>query len=571
MALTETRPETTVGPDGEATSPATLDGLIGSSDHKTIGRAWIALGLIVAVGAAVITAIAGFEATSLADYAIVEDGEEFTQVWSLGRELLLLGGIVPILIGLATYLTPLQIGAPAMAFPRGAAGAFWTWLLGVALLVASYLLNGGPGGGQSDFVVLWAVSLGMILAALVWAMVVIATTILGARTQGMLLERVPHTTWSFLVFSLIGLLALPIMMAELVVVYVQVRHGFLPLGARDGLTGVLDGLSLAPGLYWVGIPLLGMAVDMIGVHTEAPVRSHRAVMAAIGLFGILAYGMDYFAMASLRALDFNHELLALTLALGVLPVLAVLGLAGSSLRGGKLNLNPPLVGSLVAGLLLLLATAVSLLGLAEPVALFLAEDLDVGIDLDRLLVLNGTTFHDGVRGIVMGAAVVIVIAALHHWATKIWGRRAAQPLGFLAILAAAGGAVLWGAGGILSGVDDQAAYPVSTLVGGENVEAFNVLAWLGMLLVLVGALVGLISVAGAIVGSGSPKPDPWTGTTLEWLAASPPSAGNFRSPPVVASAFPLEDMAREAEAGSPAADTSGDPDDSTASDDAEEA
>ncbi|MEL7156292.1 MAG: cbb3-type cytochrome c oxidase subunit I [Actinomycetota bacterium] len=564
MALTETRPETTMGPDGEETSPATLDGFIGSSDHKTIGRAWIALGLIMLVGAAVITAVAGFEATSLSGYDIVEDGEEFTQVWSLGRELLLLGGIVPILIGLATYLVPLQIGAPAIAFPRGAAGAMWTWLLGVALLIGSYLLNGGPGGGQTDFVVLWAVSLGMMLAALTWAMVVIATTILGARTQGMVLERVPHTTWSFLVFSLIGLLALPIMMAELVLIYVQVRHGFLPLGARDGLTGVLSGLSLAPGVYWVGIPLLGMAVDMIGVHTEAPVRAHRPIMMAVGLFGILAYGMDYFAMGSGRALDFNNELLALTLALGVLPVLAVLGLAGSSLRGGKLNITPPLVGSLVAGLLLLLATIVSLLGLAEPVALFLAEDLDANVDLDRLLVLNGTTFHDGVRGIVMGAAVVIVIAALHHWSTKIWGRRAAQPLGFLAILAAAAGAVLWGAGGVLAGVDDQAAYPVSTLVGGENVETFNVLAWVGMLLVLVGAVVGLGSVAGAIVGSGARRGDAWTGTTLEWLAASPPTTGNFGSPPVVASAFPLEDLAAAGEAET-AVDADG------ASNDAEEA
>ncbi len=543
MALTETRPETEVGPAAEPSSPATLDGLVGSSDHKTIGRAWITLGLLVLIAGVAVTAVAGFEATSLSGFTIVEDGEMFTQIWSMGRELLLLGGIVPILIGLATYLVPLQIGAPAIAFPRGAATAFWTWFIGVDLLVIAYILNGGPGGGVEDMVVLWALALGMILAGLTLAMIIIATTILGARAQGMTMERVPQTTWSFLVFSLIGIFTLPMIIAELVLVYVQARYGFLPLGGREGLTSVLAGLSLAPGVYWAAIPVLGMAVDAIGVHTGQPVRSHRQVMAAVGFLGTLAFGMDFFAMASVRVIDFNHELLIIAIGLSVLPVLGVLGLSGSSIRSGKLRINPALVGSLVAGLLILLATAVSLLGLIEPVALFLAEDLDLNIDLDALLVLNGTAFHDGVRGLVLGAVVVGLIAGLHHWSSKIWGRRAAQPLGFLAVLASAAGALLWGAGGVLAGVDDQAAYPVSVLTGGENVAAFNTLAWVGMLLLLGGTLVGLLSVAGPLTGTSGRTGDAWTGSTLEWLADSPPSVGNFDAPPVVASANPVADLA----------------------------
>ncbi|MEM9615850.1 MAG: cbb3-type cytochrome c oxidase subunit I [Actinomycetota bacterium] len=556
MALTETRPETDVVPAGEPSPSATLDGLIGSSDHKTIGRAWIVLGLLVLVVGAAVSAVAGFEATSLSGYTVVDDGEMFTQIWSMGRELLLLGGIVPILIGLATYLVPLQIGAPAIAFPRGAAVSFWTWFIGVDLLVIAYVLNGGPGGGVEDMVVLWALSLGMILAGLTLAMVIIAATILGARAQGMVLERVPQTTWSFLVFSLIGIFTLPIIIAELVMVYVQARYGFLPLGERNRLTGVLAGLSLAPGIYWPAIPVLGMAVDAIGVHTGRPVKAHRQVMLAVGFLGTMAFGMDFFAMASVRTIDFNHELLIVAVGLSVLPVLGVLGLSGSSIRGGRPKINAPLAGSLIAGLLILLATAVSLLGLLEPIALFLADDLGLNVDLNAVLVLNGTAFHDGVRGLVLGAVVVGLIAGLHHWSTKIWGRRAAQPLGFLAILAAAGGAVFWGAGGVLAGVDDQAAYPVSVLTGGGNVAAFNTLAWIGMLLLLAGTVVGLLSVAGPIIGAGSRDDDPWTGATLEWLAGSPPSVGNFDVPPVVTSATPVADLADE-EADETDAETTG--------------
>ena len=529
-----------MAPDVSALS-MTLDGLIGSADHKTIGRGWISAGLLFLVAATVITVLAGFEATDFGSFAIVEDGDQFAQVWSLGRELLLFGAIVPILIGLATYLVPLQVGAPAVVFARGAAGAFWTWLLATGLLIGAYLLNGGPGGGRADFVVLWAIALGVMVVSLAWAMITIATTILAARTRGMTLERVPLTTWSFLVFSIVGLLSLPVLIVELVVIYVQVRHGFLPLGSRLGLTGVLESMSLAPIVYWVALPVLGMAVDIIGVHTSQPVRAHRPVMVAIGALGVLVYSADHFGLASVRLIDLNHELLVIAIAASVLPVFAVLVMSANSLRRGKVRITTALVGALISVLVLLLAAAASLLALGEPVALFINDDTSASLSLDNLLVLNGTTFHDGIRGMVLGAVIVAIVAALHHWAPKLWGRRLSETLGMASILAAAGGAVLWGLGAILAGIDDQAAYPVATLVGGGNVELYNMIAAIGMVLVAIAAIALTVNVLGAAFGSNSNDGDGWSGTTLEWATSSPPPFGNFDSPPVVRSATPLLD------------------------------
>ncbi|MGI9612643.1 MAG: cbb3-type cytochrome c oxidase subunit I [Acidimicrobiales bacterium] len=543
MALTETRPETDAPAAAEQAATTTLDGLLGSADHKTIGRFWIAAGLFTAVAALVVSVVASFEATDLGSFAVVEDGQQFTQIWSLGRELLLFGAIVPILVGLATFLVPLQIGAPSVAFARGAAGAFWTWFAATDLFILSYLLNGGPGGGREDFVVLWAASLGVMLAAILWALIIIATTILGARTVGMSLDRVPNATWSFLVFSLIGLVALPVILTELVMVYIAVRHGQLPLEARDGLIGVLTPSNIPPSLYWVAVPLLGMSADMIGVHTGRPVRMHKPVLVAIGLLGILAYGMHYFGFASVRPLVFDNGLLVVTIAAAILPILAVLGLAGDSVRNGSPKLTTPLAGALVSGLLLLLGAAVSLLGLIEPIALFLHRETAIDIDLDRLLILNGTTFHDGIRGLVLGAVLVAIIGALHHWAPKLFGRRMAESLGMGAVLATAAGAVVWGAGAVLAGVDDQPAYPVSTLGGGENVEFFNVVATVGILLVAVGVAITGLNVIQAAFGRGQAQNgrNGWTGSTLEWATASPPTFGNFDKPPIVRSATPLAD------------------------------
>ena len=541
MALTETRPETDASTVTRQPSTATLDGILGSADHKTVGRMWIGSGLLMLVGSLVVSLIAAFEASDLDSFAVVADADQFTQVWSLGRELLLFGAIVPIIVGLATYLVPLQIGAPAVAFARGAAGAFWTWFLATDLFILAYVLNGGPGGGRVDFVELWAISLGVMVAALGWAMVVIATTILGARTTGMSLERVPQATWSFLIFSLIGLLSLPVLMAELVLVFLRVKYGFVPIEARQSLTGVAATSTLAPALYWVAIPVLGMASDIIGVHTSRPTRFHKPVMAAIGLFGIVSYGADFLGFASVRPQVFDNGLLVVTIAAAVLPILAVLGMVGESYGKGKPSFNAALIGALVSGLILLLGAVTSLLGLIEPVAVFLETKTPISINLEKLLILNGTTFHDGVRGLVMGSAVIGIIAALHHWAPKIWGRRMAEPLGMLSILAAAGGAFLWGLGAVLAGVDDQPDYPAATLGGGGNVEFFNLIAALGIALLALGALVAALNAAQAAFGKGTMSADPWTGSTLEWATASPPSIGNFDKPPSVRSATPLAD------------------------------
>jgi heme/copper-type cytochrome/quinol oxidase subunit 1 len=103
--------------------------------------------------------------------------------------------------------------------------------------------------------------------------------------------------------------------------------------------------------------------------------------------------------------------------------------------------------------------------------------------------------------------------------------------------------VIWGAGAVLAGVDDQPAYPVSTLEGGENVEFFNFIATVGILLVAVAAVVAGVNVIQTAFGRSRAGDDKgmWSGTTLEWATASPPSFGNFDKPPVVRSATPLAD------------------------------
>ncbi len=540
MALTETRP-TTTSPVADADRRAPIiEGMLGTGDHKTIGRLFIGGGLIGLIGGLVVGVVSVFYGYNFDDPA-AGAWDYLPQVWSLSRELVMFGGLVPVMVGLGLYLVPLQVGAPSVAFPRGAAAALWTWLLGTGLLILAYVFNGGPGGGRRDFVVLWAASLAVMLGALVWALVCLATTILGARTVGMTLDRAPITTWSYLVFALVGIFSLPIVMGELLLSFLRVRYLHLLITDSAQLAAVGDGFSLAPAVYWLAIPVLGMAVDIIGVHTGVPVRRHREIMGAIGLFGILAFGADVVGLASVRGVDFNNGLLVVALLSAVLPVLATLGLAGDSIRRGAFVPRVPLVGALLSGLLLLLATVVSLLGLVEPIMGFLDSLFPDSIDMTNSLVLNGTRFHEGVRALVVGATAIGMIAAIHHWSVKIWGRRLAEPLGFLALLATAGGSVIFAIGEVAAGVDDQPWLPQRAF--DDYPTGLATISLVGAAILAAGVALAGANLAMSVIGS---KPagtgaSPWTGTTLEWATPSPPPPGNFPGPPIVRSAHPLAD------------------------------
>jgi cytochrome c oxidase subunit I len=149
MAITETRPEAAqqepVNPWDSGEPLPGFAHLIGSSDHKAIGRFYIVFALLFGAAAWTLAALVSLDAVADLDL-LPEDATG--QVYTLSRFALVLLFAVPLLIGVATYVVPLQVGASTIAFPRAAAAAFWTWLLGAVLLVVLHR-NGGVAGGRA--------------------------------------------------------------------------------------------------------------------------------------------------------------------------------------------------------------------------------------------------------------------------------------------------------------------------------------------------------------------------------------------------------------------------------------
>jgi heme/copper-type cytochrome/quinol oxidase subunit 1 len=542
MAMTETRPETDATATGPAPVSPTLDAILATGDHKLIGRMWIASGSLFLLAAVVVSLIGAIETIDLASFSIVRNADGFAQLWSVGREGLMFAAVVPILVGLATYVVPLQVGSGSIAFPRGAAAAFWTWLVSAILFVVAYIDNGGPGGGRLDAVVIWSLALGGMIGAILWAMVCVATTVLGARAPGMTLERVPVSAWGFGVFSIVGLFGLPVLMAQLLLAFIDAKYGYLPTAAdRVDLVGIGNSFSLAPSLYWVAIPALGIAVDAIAVQCARPVRFHRSVMAALGLLGIVSFGADVVGFGGRgRTIAFDNGVLVVALLVSVVPVLAILGLVGDALKSGSPKLRAPLVGGLLTGILALLGVVVGVLGTIDPIIGFIENLSGNNINASSALILNGTTFHDGVRALVMGAAIVGGITGLLHWGHKIWGRNLSEGLGLLSLVAVAAGSVLWAIGAVVNGFLEAPLLMVTTGANNSSVEALNLVSTIGLGLLAVGAALVVLNVAGAFAKRGS-STESWRGFTLEWATDSPPPVGNFAGMPTVESAYPLAD------------------------------
>ena len=99
-----------------------------TTDHKRIGRLFIGVSLVGLLGVIVVAALLGIERID-AEAAML-DINSIPQLFSLYRIGLTFVVLVPLLLGLAIAVVPLQLGARSLTFPRLAAAGFWTWFVG---------------------------------------------------------------------------------------------------------------------------------------------------------------------------------------------------------------------------------------------------------------------------------------------------------------------------------------------------------------------------------------------------------------------------------------------------------
>ena len=527
--------------------PATgFAALIGTGDHKVIGRLWIATSLLFLLVAGVSGAVLSVERIDVSSFDVI-DADVAPQLFSLHAVAGVFLFLVPVLIGLATYVVPLQVGSPAIAFPRAAAAAYWTFLVSGATVLAAFIADGGPGGTDPDAVGLFLAGMIALLVSLSLAALCVSTTGIALRTEGMGLHRTPLFTWANVLAGGMWLLTFPVLAGLLLLTYVDLRYGpaFLGGAGDSGSAQTIERIAWAwsqPSVYIYAIPLLGIIGDIVPVGARTRLTQHRVAMACIGGFAAFSFGA--WAMPGFRPensadvpLEYADEFTFLAFSfLVLLPLLAFTGLLADTLRRGAPRLVSPLVWA-AAALLMLLAGA--------------ANGALVSISQLDLVASTGETaqVHYVLVAVLLGG-----FGAIAYWGPKIWGRPVAEGPSSALAIGGLVGCVLLSLPDLISGFLDQPTGLGGVTDDESTVEALNVASAIGgAVLVLVAiAFIGLVVQAGRGRGADTDAvlDDPWDGHTLEWATTSPPPPGNFTQLPPVRSEAPVYDARHAAEADS---------------------
>ncbi|MGI8709410.1 MAG: cbb3-type cytochrome c oxidase subunit I [Acidimicrobiales bacterium] len=528
MAVTETPPETVpvvaeTGAVAMATpTPTGLAAVLGTGDHKVIGRCYVAASLLFGGGVILLGGLFSVEAAApkTLDVFSRDSAFQFFTLYRVGSLFLL---ALPLVIGVAFVMVPLQVGARSIAFPRAAAASFWVWLMGAGLLVASYAVNGGPGGGSRTGVNLWITAMGLVLIGLLTAAVCLATTVFALRTPGLTLDRTPLYAWSVAVAAVMWLMTLPVLFGELVLLYVSHRHGASGFGDNALIYDRLAWVFRNPQIYTVAVPVLGFAADVMVTTARERFTARPLAQGAIAAFGVFGFGAF---LAAATSTGFEAPVTILLGLVAIVPILAALAAVADVLRRGSLRLNGGVLYALAAVLALLLGVAGGALGSIP--------QLDTA----------GTIYDVGSGTAVLLAALIASLGGLHWWATKVLRQPAKEAPARIAPLLLLVGTAAIAIPDMVSGIVGKGAEVRPDYAGG--IAGLNVIVVVGVVILVLGLFSSVAALAPALKAAGDVASDPWEGQTLEWLTPSPPPLENFSVPLAeVRSPEPLVDLREE--------------------------
>ena len=116
------------------------------NDHKSVGKMWIGASLLFLVLISILGIVTNLERLSLGSAEIFGTNATYFQGWVLYRTGAIFLVALPLFIGIATAIVPLQVGSPSIAFPRLASASFWTWFVGAIVhIISVFGADGGLG------------------------------------------------------------------------------------------------------------------------------------------------------------------------------------------------------------------------------------------------------------------------------------------------------------------------------------------------------------------------------------------------------------------------------------------
>src|SRR5271168_676977 len=225
-----------------------------STNHRIIGIQYLLLSLVAVATGTVLSLVMRIHLVwpdlALPFFGQIKPEDYLALVTMHGTLMVFFVLTTAPLSGFANLVLPEQIGSRRMALPTLNALSFWLTALALIVLLAAFIVPGGApisgwtaypplsaiasaGPGQALGMDIWLASLAIFCIASWIGSVNLLATIVGERCEGMTLNRMPLTVWSWLVASLLVLVSFSVLLAALLLLFSDRHLGtsfFLPMG-----------------------------------------------------------------------------------------------------------------------------------------------------------------------------------------------------------------------------------------------------------------------------------------------------------------------------------------------------
>lgn len=498
-------------------------------DHKRIGIMYM-VGTLAAFLAAGILAVV-FRIDLMTPES--ELGRElYNKVFTLHGALMVFVFIIPAIPGaLGNFFLPLMLGTKDVAFPRLNLLSFYFWVAGTVILLIA-ILAGSLDTGWT-FYTPYSVKDGSAVSPLILATfgvfvlgfssiltgVNFVVTVHKMRAPGLTWNRMPLFIWAIYSTAVIQILATPVLAITVLLLLIENAFQLGIFNPKWGGDPVLFQhffwFYSHPAVYIMILPGFGIISEVIAIHSKKHIFGYKAIAlssVAIAVISFLVWGHHMFVsgQSDFAAAFFSF----LTFAVAVPTAIKMFSWV-ATLYKGVITFNAPML----YGIIFLFT-----FGIGGLTGIFLgALSVDVHFHDSYFVVAH---FHY----VMMGGTVIALLAGLHHWFPKMFGKmyneRAAQ------------------VGALLVFIGFNMTFFTQFMLGSQGMprryaeyapefQSYHVISSIGTLILAAGLLWILVYFVHALMRGAKAPANPWGGGSLEWATQSPPIEHNFHEIPIV--------------------------------------